>query len=171
MNPNHKDNELKNKYLLKEIIMEINHDIIKLLEENCSMFKNKHILLKEFVCSEINKKFNITDQNIYMIIKFYAYLNYHIKNDFVVDLNQVCKWFEIEYEDAKKDIYKSFWKDVNFLDNEKGILLNVITFFKFCIKSSTLKSAEIRDYIYDLNNIYTQSRLKEIEILRTIHGL
>ena len=138
-------------------------DIIELIEKNpitkLSQTYNNKLLIK------IKQNFNEQEQQMF-ITSFYCYLNYHVINDFVIDLDNIWKWLGFSQKvKAKSLLEKSFFIDIDYKlfvndisltketrggHNKETIMLNIKTFKRFCIKADTKKANEIHEYFIKL---------------------
>jgi phage anti-repressor protein len=140
-------------------------DIIDLIEKNpitkLSNTYNNKLLLK------IKENFNEDEQKMF-ITSFYCYLNYHPKNDFVIDLDNVWKWLEFTNKaNAKKLLLKYFTINIDYIlldasikqninqggHNKETFLLTINSFKLFCIKANTEKATQIHKYYVKLEEI------------------
>jgi len=63
---------------------------------------------------KIKTNFTELEQQLY-ISSFYCYLNYHSKNDFVIDLDNIWQWLGFSTkQNAKTVLFKNFVNDVNY---------------------------------------------------------
>jgi hypothetical protein len=146
--------------------MEKTFDIVKLVEKSpitrlSGDYRNKFL-------HKIKETFTETQQHLF-VTNFYGFLNYHSKNDFVVDLDNIWKWLGFSRKDpAKRLLDKYFIKDndyrIEYIDrpasslggaglNKETILLSIKTFKKFCMKAGTKKADEIHDYYIKLEEL------------------
>jgi hypothetical protein len=92
--------------------MENNFDIIKLIEKNPITRLTKDY--QNRLINKIKSKFPNQQQQLF-VASFYCYLNYHSKNDFVVDFDNIWKWIGFTRKDnAKRLLEKYFIKDIDF---------------------------------------------------------
>ena len=145
-------------------------DIVKLIEKNpitrlSSNYQDKFL-------DKIKEKFTDTQQQLF-VTSFYAFLNYDSKKDFVINFDDVWKWTGFSRKDhAKRLLEKFFTKDIDYKIlcdnipapllggagmNKETILLNIMTFKKFCMKSGTKKADEIHDYYINLEEILQET--------------
>jgi len=114
---------------------------------------------------KIKDTFTDNEQKLF-VTSFYCYLNYHPRNDFVIDLDNIWKWlgFQQKYH-AKNMLEKHFTKDIDYKSfapatsgakkgsgghNKETIMLNIKTFKMMCLKAGTKKADEIHDYYIKL---------------------
>ena len=152
-------------------------DIVKLMEKNpitrlSKDYQNKFL-------TKIKETFTETQQQLF-VSSFYCFLNYHSKNEFVIDLDDVWKWIGFSRKDpAKRLLEKFFVENVDYTINKgpinvsgKGggpneiILLTVYAYKKFCLKSSTKKADEIHDYYIKLGELLQETMDEETNELR-----
>ena len=141
-------------------------DIIDLIEKNpitklSNTYNNK-------LLQKIKENFNEEEQKIF-ITSFYCYLNYHPKNDFIIDLDNVWKWLDFKQKvNAKNLLEKIFIENIDYKkllllqqkqDNKHGghnketFLLSIRTFKLLCIKANTKKAQDIHQYFIKLEEI------------------
>lgn len=164
-------------------------DIVSLIERNPITKLNGNYQSK--LIEKVKNNFTNYEQQLFLS-SFYCYLKYDIKNDFVIDLDNVWKWlgFNQKYN-AKITLEKNFTinKDYTFLLNptveqsfapepsgaKKGnrgghnkeiIMLNVETFKRFCLKAGTKKADEVHEYFIKLENIMFEITKEESEELK-----
>ena len=144
--------------------MTASFDIVDLIENNpitklSTTYQNK-------LLTKIKTKFTENEQQIF-VASFYGFLNYDSKTDFVIDLDDVWKWVGFSNKAHSKHLLeKNFFidKDYKLLltkpgeqtlqprggHNKEIIMLNIVTFKKFCLKAGTKKADEIHDYYIKL---------------------
>lgn len=144
--------------------MEETLDIVKLIEHNPITRLDKAYQSK--LVNKIKAKFDTEEQQLF-VASFYCYLNYS-KKDFVIDLDSLFKWvgFQSKHK-AKELLLKHFIEDVDYKIlvtqlgeqvrtnggsglNKETIMLNIITFKRFCMKANTNKSTQIHEYFINL---------------------
>ena len=153
----------------------INFDFSNLIQttnEVTSDFKNE-------LLNEMNNQFDSEEQRIF-VNSFYAYLNHHPTEDFVVDLDIVYKFIGFSRKDhLKRLLLKNFsegtdyqtllhpiveQKDEKSSSPPKGesswggsspekIMLNVDTFKNICMLANTQQAKIIRTYYIKLENV------------------
>jgi hypothetical protein len=138
---------------------------------------------------KIKERFSTDEQQLF-ISSFYCYLNYN-SEDFVIDLDDIWKWLGFSRKnDAKKLLEKKFKLETDYKivlrqapQNLKGgrpsekIEMNIKTFKKMCLISTTSKANEIHEYYIKLeetlheiideesNELRLQLEQKENELL------
>ena len=142
-------------------------NIVELIEKNpittlSNTYNNK-------LLQKIKDTFTNDEQQLFAA-SFYSYLNYHPKNDYVIDLDDVWKWLNYNQKaDAKKILEKYFILDIDYKillrsspeqdknshggNNKKTILLNIKTFKLFCLKAGTSKANDIHEYFVKLEEL------------------
>ena len=113
------------------------------------------------------KKFLIKHSNIdveFMKDFFFIQKNDEYKNHkpFIIDLDTLCKWINIQKRDFKTSLLKNYKKDVDYVFIEKiktkgrpleKYLLTVRCFKKLCIRSNSKNGDKIIDYYLQLEEI------------------
>jgi len=162
-------------------------DIVQLIEKN-----SKTRLTKEYesrLIQKIKGTFTDTQQHLF-VSSFYCYLQYHPKNDFVIDFDEVWKWLGFSRKDnAKRNLDKYFVTDVDYKiemsktevfapesggaktdtrggHNKEKISLSVHTFKKFCMKADTKKADEIHEYYIKLEELFHETMNEESDELK-----
>jgi len=156
--------------------MELN--IIQLIENNpiTKLSKNYEGIL----INKIKNVFNDFEQQLF-VTSFYCYLNYNIKTDFVVDLDNIWKWigFSVKIK-AKILLEKNFIENIDYKiihdkeinkkgsggHNKETIMLTIKTFKLLCIKASTKKADEIHEYFIKLEEILQEVIAEESNDLK-----
>lgn len=155
-------------------------DIVNLIENNPITKLNGDY--QSNLVEKIKNAFNNYEQQMFLS-SFFCYLKYDLKEDFVIDLDNIWKWLGFSNKaHAKTVLIKNFSvnKDYIFLLTKKGeqkkdsrgghnkeiIMMNVDTFKKFCLKSCTKKADEIHDYFIKLENILFEITKEESERLK-----
>jgi hypothetical protein len=164
-------------------------DIVNLIESN-PITKLNGDYQSKFI-EKVKNNFTNYEQQLFLS-SFYCYLKYDVKNDFVIDLDNVWKWLDFSSKHKAKELLNKFFvinKDYKFLvtqtgeqtfapqvagekkDNRGGhnkeiIMLNVETFKKFCLKSGTKKADEVHKYFIKLENIMFEITKEESEELK-----
>lgn len=150
--------------------MDASFNIVDLIENNpiatlSNTYQNK-------LLAKIKEEFTEYEQQMF-IASFYGFLKYDSQNDFVVDLDNVWKWLGFGQKvNAKRVLEKNFILDKDYKlslcqlakqtthikggHNKETILLNIITFKKFCLKAGTKKADEIHDYFIKLEKVLQQ---------------
>jgi len=140
--------------------MTASFDIVYLIENNpitklSTTYQNK-------LLTKIKTKFTETEQQIF-VASFYGFLNYDSKTDFVIDLDDVWKWLKFSTKQKAKMLLENFCViDIDYKilpnhevkqtlqprggHNREIIMLNIVTFKKFCLKAGTTRADEIHDY-------------------------
>jgi hypothetical protein len=138
--------------------MTASFDIVDLIDNNpitklSTTYQNK-------LLTKIKTKF--TEQQIF-VASFYGFLNYDSKTDFVIDLDDVWKWLKFSTKQKAKMLLEKFCViDIDYKilpnheveqtlqpsggHNREIIMLNIVTFKKFCLKAGTTRADEIHDY-------------------------
>ena len=155
-------------------------DIVNLIENNPITKLNGNYQSK--LVEKVQKSFNNYEQQMF-VASFYCYLNHDNKNDFVIDLDNVWNWlgFQQKYH-AKYLLEKQFIINNDYKifapedsgakkgnrggHNKEIIMLNIITFKKFCLKAGTKKADEIHDYYIKLENVLQEILLEESNELK-----
>jgi hypothetical protein len=167
-------------------------NIVELIEKNpittlSNTYNNK-------LLQKIKDNFTNKEQQLF-VSSFYGYLNYHPKNDYVIDLNDIWDWLGFfQKANAKKVLEKNFIINIDYkvlliqLDeqkkdgrgghNKETILLNIKTFKLFCLKAGTSKANDIHEYFVKLEELLqelikdecsefkTQLQKKNVELLQ-----
>lgn len=135
----------------------------------------------------IKEEFSNADQKLF-IGHFYGYLNYDLKRDFVVDLDDVWKWLEFNQKvRAQEVLERHFTADVDYKHiissieqsaeekkgrggrNIKKIMMTVRCFKFFCLKAQTKKAYEIHEYYMNLEDIFYKIMMEQnIHMTQTI---
>jgi hypothetical protein len=157
-----------------------NFDIVSLIEDknvcNLSNDYNNKLLNK------IKEQFTENQQQLF-VSSFYCYLKYNQTADFVVDLDTVWEWIGFSTKGhAKRTLEKYFTleedykivltqlgkqgKHSNGGNNKETILMTVMTFKLFCIKSNTKKADEIHKYYVKLEQLLQETIYEESIELR-----
>lgn len=152
--------------------MSNNFDIVKLIEKSPNTRLTKEYENK--ILSKIKKRFSLSHQQLFVSI-FYCSLNYHPKNDFVIEFDNIWKWVGLDRRDQSKKILEKFFiQDVDYkiiekpdppiygaCANKEKILLNINTYKKFCLKVNTKKSDEIQDLYVKSMDLLLESWTKK----------
>ena len=147
--------------------MDASFNIVDLIENNpiatlSNTYQNK-------LLAKIKEEFTEYEQQMF-VASFYGFLKYDSQNDFVVDLDNVWKWLGFGQKvNAKRVLEKNFILDKDYKlslcqlakqtthtkggHNKETILLNIVTFKKFCLKAGTKKADEIHDYFIKLEKV------------------
>ena len=116
--------------------------------------------------TKIKTKFTENEQQIF-VASFYGFLNYDSKMDYVIDLDDVWKWLKFSTKQKAKLLLENFCViDIDYKilpnhevkqtlqprggHNKEIIMLNIVTFKKFCLKAGTTRADEIHDYYIKL---------------------
>jgi hypothetical protein len=144
-------------------VVNVNFDnLIQTTNEVTSDFKNELLM-------EMNNQFNTEEQRIF-VNSFYAYLNHHHTDDFVIDLDMIYKFIGFSRKaDLKKLLEKNFSEGTDYQillrrepqqessshprvesswggSNKETIMLNVDTFKNICMIANTQQAKVIRTY-------------------------
>ena len=160
--------------------MNENIDIIALLENNPLTRLNRDYGSR--IIEKIQKKFKPEDQQMF-IGNLYCYLNYNLKKDFIISLDNIWKWLGYgRIDHCKTALTKNFvenvdykivkvTKDNNVTENGKNlggaglnreyITLTLHCFEKLSLKSRTEKSDYICDHFIELKHIMYDSVCEE----------
>jgi len=131
-------------------------------KSHCSFDKKNY--QNKLLC-KIKDSFTDNEQKMF-VTSFYCYLNYHPRNDYVIDLDNIWKWlgFQQKYH-AKNMLEKNFTKETDYKcllsqlgkqkygsggHNKETIMLNIKTFKLMCLKAGTKKADEIHNYYIKL---------------------
>jgi hypothetical protein len=147
--------------------MDTSFNIVRFIESNpfskLSNTYNNKLLIK------IKENFNETQQQLF-VSSFYCYLNYHSKNDFIIDFDNIWQWLGFSQKvHAKTCLEKHFIIENDYKSslskireqkkglrgghNKEIIMLNIKTFKLFCIKAGTSKANEIHEYFVKLEEL------------------
>ena len=160
--------------------MEETFNIVELIEQNPITKLNGNYQNK--IIDKIKEKFTEIEQQMF-VASFYSYLKYDSTNDFVIDLDDVWKWLGFAQKVKAKILLENHFivdKDYQFLlsqtgkqnmhtrggHNKETIMLNIITFKKFCLKAGTKKADEIHDYFIKLENVFHEVLQEESSELK-----
>jgi hypothetical protein len=131
-------------------------NLIQTTNEVTSDFKNE-------LLNEMNNQFNTEEQRIF-VNSFYAYLNHHHTDDFVIDLDIVYKFIGFSRKDPlKRLLEKNFSEGTDYQNllhpeveqvkvnggaglNKEKIMLNVDTFKNICMIANAQQAKVIRTY-------------------------
>ena len=149
----------------------------------------KTVDLKEFandpIFMRIRERLNSTSQQLF-INSYYAYIKYDDEKDYVVDLDDVYESIGFSNKGNAKRLLEKYYKldidykvfirsDKNLNDdgkaaikggvgqNKQKIMMNIITFKKFCTRADTTEAEEIHDYYLLMEKIileYTKEQLQ-----------
>jgi len=144
-------------------------DIVNLIETNPITKLSNDYNVKLLV--KIKKNFTDMEQQLFLS-SFYCYLNYHPTNDFVVDLDNVWKWFGFNQKvKAKSLLEKKFKLNIDYIKllslkgkqdldgkkhgghNKEILMLSITTFKLFCLLAETQKAKEIHSYFIKLEDL------------------
>ena len=155
-------------------------DIVNLIENNPITKLNGNY--KSKLVEKVKNHFSNYEQQMFLS-SFYCFLNYHYKNDFVIDLDNVWKWlgfqqkYHAKYLLEKQFIFNNDYKiiapeasgakkNMRGGHNKEIIMLNIDTFKKFCLKAGTKKADEIHDYFIKMEGILQEVLLEETNELK-----
>lgn len=151
------------------------------LMENSPMTSLSHTYQSKLL-TKIQSEFNDMEQHMF-VTSFYCFLNYHPKNDYVIDLDDVWKWIGFSQKvHAKTLLKKQFVVDVDYKislspqreqkngksggRNKETILMNVKTFKSFCMKAGTKRAEQIHDYYIKLEELLQEVCYEETSELK-----
>ena len=142
-------------------------DIVNFIENNpvtklSNTYQSK--LLQQIQHELTDEELNIFSTN------FYCFLNYHPKNDFIIDLDNVWKWLGFSQKvKAKQLLERNFTVDNDYKKpvieckiksrgghNKETFLLSVKTFKSLCLKAGTKRSDQIHDIYLKIQDITLQ---------------
>jgi phage anti-repressor protein len=125
----------------------------------------------------MNIEFTEEEQRWY-VANLYVYMNYHVTNDYPINLEDVYKMIGfVHKKNAKRTLENNFIEGEDYKvallhtekrKNEGGfnketVMLNVDTFKNLCMMVKTDKGKQIRKYYVKLENIYNKIIKQEIE--------
>jgi hypothetical protein len=155
-------------------------NIVELIENNPnSRLSNtyQHKLL-----TKIKAKFSENEQQMF-VASFYCYLNHDVRNDYVIDLDDVWKWLEFYTKQKAKDLLERYFTlDKDYKKsltpqgkqtihmkgghNKETFMLNIDTFKKICLKAGTKKADDIHDYYIKLEETLHEVLQEESDELK-----
>ena len=165
-------------------------DIVKLIEK--SAITRLSLDYEGKLLNKIKNNFTNSNQQLF-VSSFYCFLNYNTKTDFVIDFDNVWKWLGFSRKDpAKRLLEKYFVIDIDYkitkpappiggagLEaevasinlggsglNKEIIMLSVVTFKKFSLKSGTQKADEVHDYYIKLEELLQETVNEQTNELR-----
>ena len=125
---------------------------------------------------KLKERFNTTNQQLF-INNYYMYNKYDKKNDYVVDLDDVYEEIGfINKGNAKRLLEKYFKIDIDYKvflrseenlnggKNKQQIMMNVVTFKKFCMRANTKEAEKIHDYYIDMEEIILEYTSEQLEL-------
>jgi len=139
-------------------------NIVELIENNpITKLSNTY---QGNLLTKIKTKFTDNEQQMF-VARFYCYLNYDSRKDFVIDLDNLWKWLEFSTKQKAKDLLEKNFiinQDYKILlnlkvkqdihshggHNKELIMLNIRTFKLFCLKAGTKKAEQIHEYYINL---------------------
>lgn len=146
-------------------------DIVNFIENNpITKLSNTY---QSKLLTRIQSDFTEFEQQLF-ITSFYCFLNYHPKNDFIIDLDNVWKWLGFSQKvKAKQLLERNFTINTDYTlllynevkqtnksrggHNKETFLLSVKTFKSLCLKACTKQADKIHEYYIKLeetlNNI------------------
>jgi len=146
-------------------------DIVNFIENNpITKLSNTY---QSKLLTRIQSDFTEFEQQLF-ITSFYCFLNYHPKNDFIIDLDNVWKWLGFSQKvKAKQLLERNFTINTDYTlllynevkqtnkarggQNKETFLLSVKTFKSLCLKACTKQADKIHEYYIKLeetlNNI------------------
>ena len=166
------------------------------------LINNDNILTNLNNNNVCNSNYNITDDRLLQLLKenftekeynlfvnqFILYLQYEDNdNNFIINLDYVCKWLGYERKENLKDILiKNFIKNKDYINdypsfepslfnesskikNSDPYYLNVNTFKELCILANTTEAKQIRKYyrkVEKIMNIRMKELLQENNLLQ-----
>lgn len=150
-------------------------NIVSLIEEHPVNFLSKPF--ENILVNKLVEKFSNEEQKLF-VANFYAYLKFHVFDDYVVDLDDVWKWLGYSSkENAKRNFVKHFKEDVDYKTSattdtvpKKGkgghnslkVLMNVNTFKLFCFKSNTDKASQVHNYYIKLEGVLNETIAEQV---------
>jgi hypothetical protein len=152
-------------------------NIVKLIENNPITKLSQDYNVK--LLTKIKSCFTDFEQQLFLS-NFYCYLNYNPTNDFVIDLDDVWKWFGFSQKvNAKTLLEKHFVIEKDYIlqqnqqssgtrggHNKETFLLNTKTFKSMCLKVGTKKADEIHDYYLKMEEIIREVLNEECNDLK-----
>jgi len=156
-------------------------DIVNFIENNpITKLSNTY---QSKLLTRIQTDFTEFEQQLF-VTSFYCFLNYHPKNDFIIDLDNVWRWLGFSQKvKAKQLLERNFTIDTDYKlllynevkqtnktrggHNKETLLLSVKTFKSLCLKACTKQADKIHEYYIKLeetlNNIIEEenSELKQ----------
>jgi len=156
-------------------------DIVKFIENNpITKLSNTY---QSKLLTRIQSEFTEFEQQLF-VTSFYCFLNYHPKNDFIIDLDNVWKWLGFSQKvKAKQLLERNFTINADYKlllynevkqsnktrggHNKETLLLSTKTFKSLCLKACTKQADKIHEYYIKLeetlNNIIEEenSELKQ----------
>lgn len=142
-------------------------DIVNFIENNpITKLSNTY---QSKILQQIQHELTDEELNIFST-NFYCFLNYHPKNDFIIDLDNVWKWLGFQSKfNSKRILEKNFTIDTDYKKpvieskiktrgghNKETFLLSVKTFKSLCLKAGTKRSDQIHDIYLKIQDITLQ---------------
>jgi hypothetical protein len=142
-------------------------DIVNFIENNpITKLSNTY---QSKLLTRIQSEFTEFEQQLF-VTNLYCFLNYHPKNDFVIDLDNVWKWLGFSQKvKAKLLLEKNFTIDTDYKKpiieskiktrgghNKETFLLSIKTFKSLCLKAGTKRSDQIHDIYLKIQDITLQ---------------
>ena len=139
-------------------------DIVNFIENNpVTKLSNTY---QSKLLTRIQSEFTEFEQQLF-ITSFYCFLNYHPKNDFIIDLDNVWKWLGFSQKvKAKQLLERNFTINTDYTlllynevkqknkarggHNKETFLLSVKTFKSLCLKACTKQADKIHEYYIKL---------------------
>ena len=147
-------------------------DIVQLIEKNPITRLNSNY--QTVLINKIKERFTENQQHLFLA-SFYTFLNYHPKNDFVIEFEKIWKWLGFQRKEfCKRVLTKHFIEEIDYkivlLQPEENpdthinlggrpkedIYMNINTFKKLCLKSNTKKADEIHDYFIKMEETFQE---------------
>ena len=147
-------------------------DIVQLIEKNPITRLTSNY--QSIFINKIKEQFTENQQHLFLT-SFYTFLNYHPKNDFVIEFEKIWKWLGYSRkEECKRVLIKHFIIDIDYkivfrqpAENpdthinlggrpKEDIYMNINTFKKLCLKSNTKKADEIHDYFIKMEETFQE---------------
>lgn len=147
-------------------------DIVNFIENNpITKLSNTY---QSKILQQIQHELTDDELNIFST-NFYCFLNYHPKNDFVIDLDNVWKWLGFSQKvKAKQLLERNFTIDTDYKKpiieskiktrgghNKETFLLSIKTFKSLCLKAGTKRSDQIHDIYLKIQDITLQLEEEE----------
>ena len=147
-------------------------DIVNFIENNpITKLSNTY---QSKILQQIQQELTDEELNIFST-NFYCFLNYHPKNDFIIDLDNVWKWLGFSQKvKAKQLLERNFMINTDYKKpiieskiktrgghNKETFLLSIKTFKSLCLKAGTKRSDQIHDIYLKIQDITLQLEEEE----------